>query len=337
MDGPQATRKAMNQHDQTGARQSYSFLKILTSSDLANRRLPLMSIVGPKPGPVVWLTACSHGDEVGGIAVIHDVFKQVQRQLHSGAVYSFPIMNPIGFESGTRTITISREDLNRSYPGSPAGSLGERMAHRIFNHILDTRPQLVLDLHNDWIRSIPYALLDPELGPQHADAYRRAVDFARETGLCVITETEPVEHALSYNLLRHGIPSVTLELGEPRVVNEDHVRSGVEAICNILATLGMIPPRETKFQYPLPPKFANGALLNYSDKPCSAHSGIIRFLLEPGAEIKTGQPFARILNAFGKHQETVKAASDGLVLGHSDSSAVYPGMPIMAFATWRKD
>ncbi len=39
----------------------YSFLKILTGSDLSRRRLPLMIVVSPKPGPVLWLTACVHG------------------------------------------------------------------------------------------------------------------------------------------------------------------------------------------------------------------------------------------------------------------------------------
>jgi predicted deacylase len=312
-------------------RQSYSFLKILTGSDLANRRLPVISAISSEPGPVVWLTACSHGDEVGGIAVIHDVFKRLQRQLLRGAVHAFPLMNPIGFESGTRNITISREDLNRSFPGGPLGSLGERIAHRIFNRLLETKPNLVLDLHNDWIRSIPYTLLDPPPGPAHAEAYATARALAPEAGLCVIAETEPVVTALSYNLLLAGIPALTLELGEPRVVNEAHVGSGVEAIWNLLARLDMIAPPREVFRYPLPAKWGNGAILDYADRPYGSRSGIIRFLVEPGTEIKAGQPFARIMNAFGKHQETVKAARDGLVLGHSDSAAVFPGMPIMAF------
>ncbi|HUU84103.1 MAG TPA: hypothetical protein VM243_11425, partial [Phycisphaerae bacterium] len=34
---------------------------------------------------------------------------------------------------------------------------------------------------------------------------------------------------------------------------------------------------------------------------------------------------------FGRQQEMVTAVDDALVLGHSDSSAAFPGMPIMAF------
>ncbi|MBI4694670.1 MAG: succinylglutamate desuccinylase/aspartoacylase family protein [Gammaproteobacteria bacterium] len=314
-----------------GVRQSYSFLKILTGPDLANRRLPVVAATAANDGPVVWLTACSHGDEVGGIAVIHDVLRRLQRSLLRGAVHAFPLMNPIGFESGTRNITISREDLNRSFPGNPQGSLGERIAQLIFSRIHETRPSLVLDLHNDWIRSIPYTLLDPPPAETSAAVYAATRTFAREAGLCVIAETEAVPTALSYNALRAGIPALTLELGEPRVVNEAHVGSGVEAIWNLFAQLGMVAPREPPFRYPLPAKFGDGAILEYVDRPHGSRSGIIRFLVEPGTEIRAGQPFARIVNAFGKHQETVKAAHDGLVLGHSDSAAVFPGMPIMAF------
>jgi predicted deacylase len=54
--------------DAAPVRISYSFQKILTGSDLSRRRLPLMSATSASPGPVVWLTACGHGDEVCGRA-----------------------------------------------------------------------------------------------------------------------------------------------------------------------------------------------------------------------------------------------------------------------------
>jgi len=309
---------------------SYSFLKMMTGSDLAIRRLPLAACVSPVSGPIVWITACSHGDEVGGIAVIHDLFKRLHKQLRRGAVYAFPLMNPIGFESGVRDITISGEDLNRSFPGSRHGSLGERFAERIFTRILEAKPDLVLDLHNDWIRSIPFALLDPASAALDGKAYSVATELARKTGLCTIIETDAVERSLSYNMLARGVPAMTLELGESRVVNEAHVSSGLGAIWNILDALGSVTPDAAPFCYPVPMPYA-GTPLNYVDRPVGSKSGIIRYLVEPGTEIKAGQAFARIVNAFGKHQETVRAASDAIVLGHSDSAAVFPGMPLMAF------
>src|SRR5512139_998296 len=120
----------------------FSFKKILTGSDLARRRLPLMCATSENPGPVVWLTACSHGDEVSGIVVIQEVFRSIRRKLIRGCVQAFPLMNPLGFESGMRHITMSGEDLNRSFPGNAHGTLGERIAHKIFDTITATKPDL---------------------------------------------------------------------------------------------------------------------------------------------------------------------------------------------------
>ena len=71
---------------------SYSFLKMLTGSDLSRRRLPFMSVESTNKGPIVWLTGCIHGDEVTGIVIIQEVFKRIQKQhLLQGSIYAFPI------------------------------------------------------------------------------------------------------------------------------------------------------------------------------------------------------------------------------------------------------
>lgn len=315
------------------AKLRYSFLKILTGSDLSHRRLPLMSATSGEPGPVVWLTACGHGDEICGMVIIQEVFRRIRRSLVRGAVHAFPLMNPIGFETGSRHITLSREDLNRSFPGDPAGSLGRRIAHRIFSTIMETSPSLVLDLHNDWTKSIPYVLLDSRSRsrPVNAATCQRTRVFAQQTGFVVIQDTEELTSTLSYSLLLRDVPALTLELGEPYVINEANVQFGVGAIWNILAHLEMVAAPDVRFSYPLPRACRPGDILRYSDKPYSSKSGIVRFLAAPGEEVRSGQPIARIVNAFGKHLETVKTPHDAIVLGHSDSSVVFPGMPIMAF------
>ncbi|MCB1703546.1 MAG: succinylglutamate desuccinylase/aspartoacylase family protein [Halioglobus sp.] len=312
-------------------RNHYSFKKIMTGSDLSRRRLPMMSATSDLPGPVVWLTACSHGNEVSGIVVIQEVFKSIRRRLARGAVHAFPLMNPLGFEVGKRHITMSGEDLNRSFPGNANGSLGERIAHQIFETITATEPDLVVDFHNDWIESIPYVLVDHDPGRAHSKSYKSTLHAAGQAGMCVIVDEEELLESLSFNLLLRDIPAFTVELGKPNIVSELNVAYGVEAIWNILADLDMIAPRETLFRYPLPQGYAHDKPLRYSDKPYGAKSGIIRFLAAPGEVVKAGQPLARVVNAFGRRQETLTAVRDGIVLGHSDSSVAFPGVPIMAF------
>jgi hypothetical protein len=290
-----------------------------------------MSAESKNPGPLVWLTACGHGDEVSGIVVVQEIFRRLRRQLLCGTIRAFPLMNPLGFEAGLRYITMSREDLNRSFPGNCNGSLGERIAHRIFTAITEEKPTLVLDLHNDWIESIPYILLDQAPGDSHKAAYMKSTEVCRKSGLCVIVDTENIHRSLSQSLLLHDIPAVTLELGKANVVCEANVAFGLGAIWNILSHLGMVAAQEDPFQYPLAPGYGDGKILRYSDKPYGSKTGIVRFMAKPGDIVKTGQRLAKNVNAFGKHQETLTAVEDAVVLGHSDSSAAFPGMPIMAF------
>ena len=309
----------------------YSFLKILTGSDLSRRRLPFMAVESVNSGPVVWLTGCIHGDEVTGIVTVQEVFKTIRKQpLLKGSLYAFPLMNPIGFETASRNITLSKEDLNRSFPGDKSGSVAERIADKIFSTIKETKPTLVLDLHNDWMKSIPYTLVDPNPAGVHKKAYEQTLKVAGESGFLVVQDTEDPTGSFSYSLLEHDIPALTIELGESYIVNEKNVEYGVKSILGILAYLGMITKPAEDFIYQVP-QVAKGKILKSSSLPVSSASGIIRFLTQPGDLVTKGQAVAKIYNAFGKLQDTLLCREDGVVLGHSDFSVAFPGAPVIAF------
>ena len=316
---------------------SYSFLKVLTGSDLSSRRLAVMEAKTDKTGPSVWLTACVHGDEVGGIAVIQEIFKRLKKwPLKEGSLHAFPLMNPIGFENASRNLPLSEEDLNRSFPGNPLGALAERVADKIFTTILETKPALVVDLHNDWIRSIPYTLVDPNPGKEYAEAYKKTIEFSKLAGFLVINEqeeakeAEELKHSLSGSLLLSGVPALTLELGGSYVIDETDVEEGVSAVWNILANLNMVEGMEWSPAYFIPEE-ARGKILKYSHQPTAQKSGLLRALSKPGHLAKKGEPIARIYNVFGKLEETIHAERDCVILGYSDSAAAMPGEPIMSF------
>ncbi len=312
----------------------YSFLNILTTSDLARRRLPLMSIESANPGPILWLTACIHGDEVSGIVIIQEIFKIIKKTLLRGAVYAFPLLNPIGFEHSSRYITLSEEDLNRSFPGKKDGSLAERIADQIFNAIIEKKPTLVLDLHNDWIRSVPFVLLDYDKEIVNTEAYKKVEVFRQQTGLLSIIDNEEIKKSLTYNLLKKGFPALTLELGEPYIINEKSVDVGVKSVMNILKYLEMIKTTDEPFVYPITFELSN-RILKYLYQ-FSSTSGIIRFFVKPGDFVKKGQSVAKVYNAFGKLEETLTAPDEGVVLGHSDYSIAFPGTLVMSFGIFSK-
>lgn len=314
----------------------YSFLPILTDSSMTERKIPLISAKSPNPGPVLWLTGCAHGDEVAGMVIIHEVFQKVcANKLLKGSVHALPLMNPTGFEMATRNITISNEDLNRSFPGNKSGSLGERIANTIFSTIMKTNPSVVLDIHNDWLKSIPYAIIDPKPANIIKEIYDKTKLFARATGLIVVEDTEDYENSLSCSLIKHNIPALTLELGESLIINEKNVEYGVKCISNILTQLEMIKPVNPLFIHQ-PAKNFTGKKLFFSQKPLSSCSGVIRFLTKPGDAVEKDQTIAGIYNSFGKLEETLISPHNGIVLGHSDHAVTFPGSPVMAFGVSAK-
>jgi predicted deacylase len=113
------------------------------------------------------------------------------------------------------------------------------------------------------------------------------------------------------------------------VVNETNVDYGVQVIWNLLSELGMVAAQQKPFEFELH-RECRGRFLAYSDGALSSTSGIIRFLVKPGDMIAADQPVAKIYNAFGKHLETVFSVQRAVVLGHSDSSVAFPGVPVVA-------
>ena len=234
-------------------------------------------------------------------------------------------------------------------PGKAAGTLGERLARIIFEPIPQPRPALVVDLHTDWTRSIPYALIDappPAHRPDRAtgdctpDIHGKTASIAFECHLPVIRDSEILHRSLSQSLLREGICAFTLEMGESYIINEKNILVGVASISEMLVNLGILDASVKKGMpdtgHRLPDMIA-GKILDYRQRPYSSSSGILRFLAKPGDIISPGQPVGRIYNAFGKLVETMRAECAGMVLGHADSSMAYPGMPVMAFGCLKQD
>jgi uncharacterized protein len=312
-------------------KQQYSFIKILTGSELNRRRIPFMSIKSDIEGPIVWFTGCMHGDEVGGSVVIHELFKKLKNSLLRGSVLAFPLMNPFGFETVSRNIAFTKEDLNRSFPGEEKGTLGERIASKIFNYIIDSEPSLVIDLHNDWNKSLPYVLIDPS---SNIEVDPTILKYSKMTGLLQIEDTEIIHTSLTFNLNKQNIPAIVLELGESFIINEKNIIIGINAIWNILMKLGMVLDNDDYYQYPLDSQVSD-KILSYSCLPLSSTSGIIRFLKKPGEIITKGQKIASVYNAFGQQIESINALANGIIIGHADNALAFPGSPVMAFGIFK--
>lgn len=111
-----------------------------------NEQVPIMIVRAPVEGPTVGLVSTIHGNEVNGIAVIHEFFSQfAPSQLKRGMVIAIPVINTEGFARFQRTFG-DGQDLNRIMPGSFTGNRGSVFAANFFEEVVK-KFDYMFDLH----------------------------------------------------------------------------------------------------------------------------------------------------------------------------------------------
>ena len=116
--------------------------RLLTGSWMS---LPVVVLHGREPGPILWLSAALHGDELNGMEIIRLVLDRLDPTQLRGTLISVPVVNVFGFEQQERYLP-DRRDLNRSFPGSARGSLASRLAHLFMSEIV-AQCEYGIDLH----------------------------------------------------------------------------------------------------------------------------------------------------------------------------------------------
>jgi hypothetical protein len=299
--------------------------------DVIQRRIAVLTLDSGIPGPTVWLTGCLHGDEPGGAAIIHDVFKSVRATgMCCGVLNALPLVNSLGFENVSRFVNSDREDLNRCFPGDKKGTMGERFARRLFDLITDSNPDLVIDLHNDWIQSVPYVVLDPRKHFKPATLRRNTIECARATGLLTVQESELSEdtsRTLTGALIAAGVRALTVEAGGACGIVESSTEICTDAVLRVLRHLGVVESAAEQTPHP-----ASSRVLDYTSRPQCTSSGLVRFAVTPGDRVKPEQTVARVFSAFGSIEETLRADRAGYVLGVADHARAVPGSEVIAIA-----
>ncbi len=319
------------------------FLRSLKGVDLSKRRIPLMIKKASEKGPILWLCAAIHGDEVNGIAVVHEVFDYLKKVgLRKGAVYAFPLMNLLGFEIISRYSPYDEEDLNRNFPGKPQGSTAERIAYTIFSEIIKTEPTLVIDLHTAFAKSVSYIIIDQPNPQKNSPAVEEAVKYADKFGLIwsyETPETSPGMNTLTGSLIEKGIPAFTVELGGPNVIDKKFVREGVAGIKNLLKYLEIVDDETLEYiESPYKEVVKPIMPLKFSSEVSTPEtSGILEYKVEPGQIIEKNQILARVRNVFGKIEEIIHWRGEkGVVLALEDLSVAFPGLDLFTIAVSEK-
>ena len=296
-------------------------------------RWPVIRHEAAADGPTVVVTANVHGDESTGVAAVHALDAWLGQHLEAGVAHLYPSVNPSGLAANTRRVPEGDHDLNRCFPGRQRGTAAERLAHAVWNDLLDREPDALVDLHTDALNAIPYAIVDRPVALSGAE--RRALDrrlqqLASATGLTVLREY-PDSLYVRFGLDRSlagavvnalQVPAVTIEWGPRRTVDPSAAEGMRSAVVGVLAHLGAVAASEAPHATRVVPSSGHW---RRATTPRTRREGLFVPQRPPGEPFETGAVLGTVRDLAGTVLEEIRATDPGVVVSWVDGAWVEAG------------
>jgi len=268
--------------------------------------MPVRVICGQRPGPILFVSAAIHGDEINGVEVIRRLLRLRELTALRGALVAVPVVNVHGFLSHSRYLP-DRRDLNRAFPGSDRGSLAARMAEVFMREIVEHCTHGI-DIHTGAVHrsNLPQVRVDFE----HEDALALAQAFRPP----VLLDARIRDGSLREAVADQGIPVLLYEGGEALRFEEGTIRIGLRGVTAVMRAIGMLPARKKK---PRDDDAPQPVACRSSVWVRAPEAGIFRAKVRLGDSVHAGDRIGTIGDPFGDEEIAVDAPHDGLVIGLS--------------------
>jgi uncharacterized protein len=289
--------------------------------ELAGLAVPFVEVTGTADGPTLTVIAGVHGCEYASMAGVRRWTAGLAGRELRGRVRAVPVLNVTAFAA--RSPFVVPEDgknLNRCFPGDPAGSLADRLAYDTFTRLI-TGSDAVIDAHcGDLVEALqPFALYEAGAAEEQARvlamAYRLPYVIRQEAG-----PGRAVTGSTSGAAAEAGIAAITAEAGGCGLVEEQAVAQHVAGLNGVLKVLGM----------------AGDLAAGAGETTDAGPTLLSRFLWlrcqqggwwEPavtaGDRVAAGQLLGTVTNLDGAVvHETVAAPADGVIIFLTSSPAV---------------
>ncbi|WP_296763310.1 succinylglutamate desuccinylase/aspartoacylase family protein [Sediminimonas sp.] len=293
-----------------GTRQTVD-LPVSTLSDHTPVTLSVHVVHGRKPGPVLFVSAAVHGDEVIGVEIVRRLLRAGPLKTMAGTLMAVPIVNTFGFLNQSRYLP-DRRDLNRCFPGSAQGSLAARLAHLFMTQVV-ARADLGIDLHSAAIHrsNLPQIRLTPDNA--------RLADLGRAFSAPVMLRSRLRDGSLRVASEDAGVDVLLYEAGEALRFDELAARSGVSGILRVMQKIGMLGKKG------VPKPRARPVTCDASTWYRAPVGGLLRAYRAPGDLVEPGTVLGAISDPFGEHEVEVIADHRGIIVGRSNMPVVHEG------------
>ena len=283
-------------------------------------KLPIRVIRGKKDGPIFFVSAGLHGDELNGIEIIRRIRKLKILNHLRGTLILVPIVNVYGVMNLSRYLP-DRRDLNRCFPGSTRGSLASRVAKIFFDEIV-ARCDFGIDLHTASIHksNLPQIRINAE------NEY--TLGMAKVFEAPVIVHSPLREGSLRALCDSLGIPTLLYEAGEALRFDEKSIKIGVKGIINVLRELEMLPKVKKKSK-------RTPIVTKNSFWVRSIESGVIRTVKSLGDTVKKSEIIAYIDDPNGDSTYELTAPFDGIIIGKSEIPLAQEGDAVFHIAKFK--
>ncbi len=272
--------------------------------------LPVGVLHGRRPGPVIFVSAAIHGDELNGIPIIRHVLDRIDPKNLAGTVLAVPAVNVFGLIQESRYLP-DRRDLNRCFPGSKRGSSAAQLAHLFMTEIV-ARCEVGLDLHtgSGGRTNLPQLRCDLDES--------RTLRLAREFGAPVLMHSRLRDGSLRAAARELGKTVLVYEAGEANRFDAAGIDMGVGGVLRVMRSLAMID--DELEAAPMPPR-----VCRTSAWVRARRTGFCEMLVRLGAEVAAGESVAVVFDALGRDRSLIKVKTAGIVIGHVTSPIVHKG------------
>lgn len=281
--------------------------------------MPVQVIHGRLAGPRLFICAAIHGDELNGVQIIRRLMKRKALASLKGTLITVPVVNVHGFLNQSRYLP-DRRDLNRSFPGSPKGSIASRLAHKFLNEVV---------LGSDYGIDLHTGAIDRSNLPQIRASLDESgvLELAEAFGAPVIINAKTRDGSLRACASESDIPILVYESGEALRFDEFCIRAGIRGVLNVMSKIGMIRTsrRATRRQ----PVIAQST--RWARAPVS---GIVSDKAELGDAVSKGAKLALLSDPLGESEEPVLAPHDGIVIGRSNLPLAHEGDALFNIAAF---